>query len=837
MTSPGSEQERLLAGYVERALERQERGEPLDLAELCAEHPALAAEVAAALGMAGALAGIWRQQDAGDARIGSHVADRYRLTSRIGAGAMGAVYEAQDQVLGRAVAIKLLQPELGARDEVRTRFLRESQALAALRHPSIVTVHDRGMTADGLPFLVMDRLHGRPLSSLLLAATAPGARPFESNGFDGDTGEGYLRFVVRLAAETADGLAAAHAAGITHRDVKPSNVFVTDDGHAVLLDFGIAARAQDAELTLPGSALGTPVYMAPEQAAGRARNEAAVDVYGLGATLYHLLALRPPYEGERLSVLAQVTHRDPVPLHRTQPRLPRDLVAIVEKAMERAPAQRYASPAALADDLRAFLAYRPIRARPIGPFGRARRFAQRQPAHVVASAAGLLVVTLGGLLAWWLVDENARAQRHEALQLATGLGDYVPFEGLPDRLPVVDAELRAQALADLDRLLALAPQDGVARWLRSSARLDAGLAEAARADLAELAQQGAWFAALAERCAHADSSCAMLQAVIGAPLPEPQSPAERTVAAFHLMAQPRKELERAGELLAGLTSPPFAEELHALCLLARGDLVGAREHAASLEVRRGRASARTRHVIGAALAAEQQYEAAIPVLEAAARMRPHWCGPLMNLGVALRREDDEVAAEQYLRRAHELQPWQWRTTLTLGELLIDAGAQRLDEARALADGLGADAGAAWLRPFLLGRVELTAAILARQAAHDESAVQAHAAKALAWFEQAAADGAPARYLRWPVDLARATTAGSWTDYLGALLSSLAEEPLNKTRLEYVELELAKNPTAAQVPRPQLSAFFSKLRAAITPPAAKPTNASGSSENPADPSRR
>src|SRR5690606_17470339 len=215
-----------------------------------------------------------------DPRAGTLLDGRYELIARLGAGAMGVVYRGLDRELGREVAIKLLDPARFADAKAEARFLQEAELLAALRHDSVVVLYDRGRSAAGELFLVMELLDGVPLTRVLegrIAQTIASAAAALGVARLAETT--WVRQVARWGADLADGLAAVHRAGILHRDVKPANVFVRRDGRAVLLDFGIATRGGD--LTAAGTVLGTPWYMAPEQALGDDELTAALDVYGL----------------------------------------------------------------------------------------------------------------------------------------------------------------------------------------------------------------------------------------------------------------------------------------------------------------------------------------------------------------------------------------------------------------------------------------------------------------------------------------------------------------------------------------------------------------------------
>ena len=274
----GEPNEELLARYLHQALTRIEAGEDVRPRELCREHPELAAPLADALQMTEDLPELHRAASVADPLEAVVLRGRYQLERRLGMGAMGVVYRATDLELKRTVAVKLLAKDF-AEDIAEQRFEREAELLAALQHPHIVSVFDRGRSARGMPFLVMELLDGVSLSVILAAyeqdAAAASVGP-EAEWLAAKIGGGappersFLRMAVRWSAELASGLRAAHECGVFHRDIKPSNVFILRDYRAVLLDFGIAARPQDGRLTASETVLGTPWYMPPEQAAGRA---------------------------------------------------------------------------------------------------------------------------------------------------------------------------------------------------------------------------------------------------------------------------------------------------------------------------------------------------------------------------------------------------------------------------------------------------------------------------------------------------------------------------------------------------------------------------------------
>ena len=258
----------------------------------------------------------------------------------LGHGGMGVVYKARHVRLNRPVALKMLLTGAHASPESRERFLREAEAVAGLRHPNIVQVHDMG-DQDGQPYFTMEFVEGGNLAQKLAGTPQP------------------PRQAAALLATLAEAVQAAHQSGIVHRDLKPANVLLTADGTPKISDFGLARRLDgEAGLTWTGTAVGTPSYMAPEQAEARPLTWGpAVDIYALGAILYELLTGRPPFRAETAAeTVRQVISQDPVPPSRLNGKVPRDLETICLKCLHKEPHLRYASAAALAADLHRFLA-------------------------------------------------------------------------------------------------------------------------------------------------------------------------------------------------------------------------------------------------------------------------------------------------------------------------------------------------------------------------------------------------------------------------------------------------------------------------------------------------
>lgn len=340
-----------------------------------------------------------RGADPGPSPPGDHLPRilGYEVERLLGRGGMGVVFRARHLRLNRVVALKLALAGAYAAPRERERFQREAEAVAALRHPHVVQVYDVG-DSEGRPYYTMELVEGGSL--------AERGKPFAP------------REAAALLRSLAGAVGAAHADGIIHRDLKPANVLLERDGTPKVGDFGLSRRLDDATgLTLHGAVLGTPSYMAPEQAAGApAGPDKAVDIYALGAILYELLAGRPPFRGSTpAETIRQVIHADPVPPARHNPRTPRDLETICLRCLAKDPARRYPSAEALGEDLRRFLDGEAIEARPEGTAARAWRRARRRPA-TFALALGLAPVAAGliGVSLWLARERAATTRRAEA---------------------------------------------------------------------------------------------------------------------------------------------------------------------------------------------------------------------------------------------------------------------------------------------------------------------------------------------------------------------------------------------------------------------------------------
>jgi serine/threonine protein kinase/WD40 repeat protein len=373
----------------------------------------------------------------------------YEILAELGRGGMGVVYKVRQTNLGRIVALKMLLAGDMAGPEMLARFRAEAEALAKLQHPHIIAIYDIG-EHDGRPYFTMEYIAGPSLDRLLQG------RPQEVAGS------------ARLVETLARTMHVVHQQGIIHRDLKPANVLlqIADfeprlvnqaqlaPGQSAVLtlqstivkitDFGLAKdQGANASLTRTGSTLGTPSYMAPEQAqtgrspAAQAQGKSSIgpgtDIYALGSILYEMLTGRPPFEGESpLDIVTQLLHEEPLSPARLRPKLPRDLVTICLKCLEKSPRKRYATAWDLAEDLRRFQAGEPISARAVGPLGRAWRWCRRRPLVAgLCFLSGLLLMTLVAtvlLYEIWLEGALAKAegknedQRRQIVQLNINIG-------------------------------------------------------------------------------------------------------------------------------------------------------------------------------------------------------------------------------------------------------------------------------------------------------------------------------------------------------------------------------------------------------------------------------
>jgi serine/threonine protein kinase/tetratricopeptide (TPR) repeat protein len=474
----------VVGDLAESFLERYRRGERPSVEEYAKDHPELAGEIRRLFPALLMMEDIRPESDdlSGNLAAGGTTLERlgdYRILREIGRGGMGVVYEAEQESLGRRVALKVLAAYGLRHPKQLLRFHREARAAARLHHTNIVPVFGVG-ESEGQHYYVMQFISGLGLDAVLeeikqlrghgpeeLAPAPPEAAcalstasvarslmsgrlasapaqdspnltaipdtathppfpaapssvvlPGQSRGSSSsDAGSQYARSVAMIGVQVAEALDYAHRQGTLHRDIKPSNLLLDGQGTVWVADFGLAKAADSDDLTHTGDIVGTVRYMAPERFEGRC--DARSDVYALGLTLYELLARRPAFDkSERAELIRQVTHEEPARLRALDTTIPRDLETVVHKAIEREPARRYGDAGALAADLRRFVEGRAIRARRVSPVEHAWRWCRGNPA---VAALGAAVLVLGGLSvagALWVQRQRADAVQREALQQA-----------------------------------------------------------------------------------------------------------------------------------------------------------------------------------------------------------------------------------------------------------------------------------------------------------------------------------------------------------------------------------------------------------------------------------
>jgi WD40 repeat protein len=375
--------------------------------------------------------GAWKTPPA-TSQIQSHpLVPGYEIIGELGRGGMGIVWKARQLVLNRIVALKMVVDGANLHDSDRLRFLAEAEAVAAIEHPNVVQVYEFGQS-NGLPFFAMEFVKGGSLARALM-----------------DLGPMPPIAAAKLVAQIARGVQASHDVGVVHRDLKPANILLGELGgtkpekesgreespaqsadypivpspaslQPKVSDFGIAKRGGGVELTLSGMVMGTPAYMAPEQAAGNTKFVGvSADVYALGVILFECLSGQTPFTaGDSQSLLVQVIQKDAPALRSIAPEIPRDLDLICAKCLSKAPNERYPSAAALADDLDRFTNGEPVSVRPPGWLERAVKWARKYPSRAAAYALLLLAASLGGLavgaITLWRDADTARGQAESA---------------------------------------------------------------------------------------------------------------------------------------------------------------------------------------------------------------------------------------------------------------------------------------------------------------------------------------------------------------------------------------------------------------------------------------
>ncbi len=385
----------------------------------------------------------------------------YQILGVLGRGGMGIVYHARHLALKREVAVKMILAGRHAGPVERARFRTEVEAVARLQHPNIVQIHEVG-EEDGNPYCALEYVSGGTLAG----RTARGPMP---------TAE-----AAKLVEAVARAMHLAHSRNVVHRDLKPANVMIAADGTPKITDFGLA-RQLDREdgQTHTGAVMGTPAYMAPEQAVGRTSEAGPVaDVYSLGAILYDCLTGRPPLKGDSTAAtLALVRTEDPAPPSRWHPSVPLDLDTICLRCLQKQPERRYSSAAELADDLARYLRGEPILARPVRVWERAAKWAKRRPAAAGLIASAVLAVGVGvGALALF-----AERERVSAVELGRKNEDLTREQEA--KQAALQATRVSQARLALDRGLILCEQGDVARGLVALTQALAAAVVAQDADL------------------------------------------------------------------------------------------------------------------------------------------------------------------------------------------------------------------------------------------------------------------------------------------------------------------------------------------------------------------
>ncbi|MCA8948499.1 MAG: protein kinase [Planctomycetes bacterium] len=558
MTAGDSEPD--LESILVDCLDAHDRGDSARLRELLqrhADHERLIRSALAKLGVpAAAPPDRVPDPDADTSRAPGRTLGEFELLDEIGRGGMGVVYEARQRSLGRRVALKVLNPLFALDAAAVERFQREGRAAARLQHAGVVPIFAVGQH-DGCHWYAMEFVVGAPLQRLLerLRSLAPadldGAAvgrlvaelAGDADGFDDRAWRlGYVETMVGIAIQLADALESVHAHGIVHRDVKPSNILIRPDGRALLVDFGLCRVDADPALTRSGGMLGTPGYMAPEQAADARAADARSDGFALAATLYEALTLRRAFDGSSDAEVIRALHEtDPPDVRRVRPGAPRDLDAVLARALEKRPERRYRSLAAFAADLRAMLRHEPVTASRLTALGRLGRWRRRQPLQATIAAllvAGVpTVAALGGAL--WarrplvaIAEERLRVERVEQALLD---GVLWLLGGAPERALEPLAVARAAAPSELE--VAALEAYALARAGRSASAFERIAAwpgpwprPATRARV-----EAACHAALADRD-RADQ--------LARGLPEPAGLVELTAAAFAAIAATRERMDR-----------------------------------------------------------------------------------------------------------------------------------------------------------------------------------------------------------------------------------------------------------------------------------------------------
>ncbi len=779
---------------VELFLARRRRGEAVDTAQFAARYAHLGSEVGEAIE---ALEEMEREQtDARSAVEEFAGIGPYAIVRELGRGGMGVVFEAIEQPLGRRVALKVLPSQFLQNAAARARFRREAELAARLDHPGIATVFGTGVAGDR-PWIAMRFVSGETLAHAIGRAREDGSRIARLQATRAEAREPALA-VADCIARVARALAAAHAQGVIHRDVKPSNVIVSPDGAPVLVDFGLAIpeEATGASVTRTGDTAGTPAYIAPELVSGeRARPDAQSDVYALGVTLYECLCLQRPFDGPTpVALYRAIATSSATDVRSLNPVVPRDLAVVVATAMERDRARRYASAAALAEDLEACVAQRPIRARPLPLHGRLSRWMRREPRQAGLAGALLAAVLVAAVLGgnWWASRDEVRAAANFARVRAVE-------QALEDGFAALDRNRSHEADAAFARALELDPrsEEAVAGHVLSSIQVgDFGAAQQRLATLSP-AMRG---------------RDALEALVAGRPLP-PASPADFTpqVRSFELYLRGRCVLaaglrlsyyergptnQRAFELFSeAVARAPVARAIYheqrASSAQQAGQAQAARSASAAL-VSLWPDSARALYYAGQALVLIEPV-AARALLERSLALDPNPADTYNLIVQTLQGPDDHDAAEAWCWRGLARQPANAALYVLLGSALTQRGCtDESTEAYARAVALDPRLGGAWaqlgISALLKDDVESALVYYARAVAVDPlnyNARMFHAAVLERHGDLAASEG--------EVDFAIAGLFPSHLGYWRQISGVLAQLGAHQTSLKYAEAGLALAP--------------------------------------------
>jgi len=400
----------------------------------------------------------------------------YKILGELGRGGMGIVYKALHLRLNRLVALKMIRGGVHADDIQITRFKIEAEAVAALRHPNILQIYEIG-ESNGLPYVALELLEGGSLSDRLKGTALPPRKAAE------------WMVPLALAMDTA------HRAGIVHRDLKSANILFTSDDVPKITDFGLAKRLEmDEGHTHTGQVMGTPSYMAPEQARGDTKTVGpAADIYALGAMLYEMLTGRPPFKGaSAMETVKQVIDIEPVAPSRVQFRVPRDLETICLKCLQKEPRKRYVTAKEMADDLNRYLAGEPIRARRTPLFERGIKWAKRRPTVATLLALGILaVISLVSTGAWYWNNQRSlerMAARHVARLQEETANDLIRAQQAMSKNDLTQGH---EVLTARKGILERENQRGLVSLYEQTRQMLAEVEMAQEADRARLAQQQA----------------------------------------------------------------------------------------------------------------------------------------------------------------------------------------------------------------------------------------------------------------------------------------------------------------------------------------------------------